>query len=83
MAIKGTNNNTNSNEEINLQNKNEAVFHDWWHCFKMIDFLLNSPESMVLVSDEARPVLELLKHKMEDLMAYYEEESIEEVETRA
>ena len=49
----------------------------------MIDFLLNSPESMVLVSDEARPVLELLKHKMEDLMAYYEEESIEEVETRA
>jgi hypothetical protein len=82
MATRTTNSSVDSREELDLQEQEQAVFTDWWQCFKMIDFLINSPESIVLVSDEARPVLELLKHKLEDLMERYEEESIKEVETR-
>ena len=54
----------------------------WSSIFMSIDFAINSPQS-ILVPDDVRDCLEMVKHKLEELMAYYEEESIEEIETRA
>jgi hypothetical protein len=60
----------------------ETILKKWVLCFSALDFALNSPESAV-VPDEIREVLEESKEYLEDIMNFYEEYSIEELQVRA
>lgn len=80
MGLK--NNLLNKGSTHNQDKQHMDIYLEWLYCFQALDFALNSPQA-IAVPDDVHNTLDIAKHKLENLMAHYEQDYIEEIETRA